>query len=123
MKTRSSAGFVYDLLLNTAAATIGAIIAAIVVIVADLRYAGDKSAVLVALLIGIPLGAAMIPAIRSAGSVLRRFSFFLFASMLAAASVAGIIATMDLYGSWCALAAPLAAGACSCLASRMILNT
>jgi hypothetical protein len=111
-----------DSALNTIAAITGAIATIIVVISADLQLMGDKSVVLLPLLIGMPLSAAVIPAMRSKDTFLRRLISFLFAASLAVLSAIAIVAAMDLYGSWCAIIAPLAAGICSCTASRIILR-
>lgn len=119
MRIRS---FLRDLALNTVAAIAGAIATIIVVISADLHYMGDKSVVLIPLLIGIPLSAAVVPAMRSKDTFSRRLISFLFAAVFAGLSGIGIVAAMDLYGFWCALIAPLAAGICSCAASRIILR-
>jgi hypothetical protein len=61
MNTQWLKAFSQDLLFSTTAAIVGAIVIGIVVISADLRYFGDKSAVLIPLFVGMPPGAASIP--------------------------------------------------------------
>jgi hypothetical protein len=121
MNTPWLKAFSQDLLVSITAAIVGAIVIGIVVISADLRYFGDKSAVLIPLFVGMPLGAAPIPGMRSTErSLLRRLLAFLFAAICASAGIIGIVAAMDLFGSWCAFLAPLTAGTLSCAASRIL---
>jgi hypothetical protein len=121
MNSQSRKTFSRDLLFSTTAALAGAIVIGIVVISADLQYFGDKSAVLIPLFVGMPLGTAFFSAMRSLErSFLKRLFAFLCAAICAGASIVGIVAAMDLFGSWCAFFAPLAAGAFSCTASRFL---
>jgi uncharacterized membrane protein len=119
MKTQS---LLRDLALNTIAAIAGAIATITIVMSAGLHHMGDRSIVLIPLFIGIPLSAAVIPTKRSKDTFSRRLISFLFAAAFAGFSAIGIVAAMDLYGFWCALIAPLAAGSCGCAASRIILR-
>jgi hypothetical protein len=121
MNTPWLKAFSQDLLFGTPAAIVGTIVIGIVVISADLRYFGDKSAVLIPLFVGMPLGAASMPGMRSIErSLLRRLLASLFAAICASAGIVGIVAAMDLCSSWSAFLAPLAAGILSWATSRFL---